>query len=170
MDYEIIHGNRPVLRNDALQKVVYNNLKQVGGVKYSAEDRKFAEAIQKTFRKVNMPIESAQHIQPYIFRPGTGSTDVGDVSWIVPTAGFNVATWVPGTSGHTWQAVAVGGMDIGMKGLIVAAKTLSLSAVDYFSNLEVLKNAKLELIDRRGSNFDYYPLLGDRDPPLDYRK
>ena len=64
MDYEIIHGNRPVLRNDALQKVVYNNLKQVGGVKYSAEDRKFAEAIQKTFRKVNMPIESAQHIQP----------------------------------------------------------------------------------------------------------
>ena len=170
MDYEIIHGNRPVLSNDALQKVVYNNLKQVGGVKYSTEDRKFAEAIQKTFRKVNMPIESAQHIQPYIFRPGTGSTDVGDVSWIVPTAGFNVATWVPGTSGHTWQAVAVGGMDIGMKGLIVAAKTLSLSAVDYFSNLEVLKNAKLELIDRRGSSFDYYPLLGDRDPPLDYRK
>ncbi|MFL3050852.1 MAG: amidohydrolase [Candidatus Neomarinimicrobiota bacterium] len=170
MDYEIIHGNRPVLRNDALQKVVYNNLKQVGGVKYSAEDRKFAEAIQRTFRKVNMPIESAQHIQPYIFRPGTGSTDVGDVSWIVPTAGFNVATWVPGTSAHTWQAVAVGGMDIGMKGLMVAAKTLSLSAVDYFSNLEVLKNAKLELSDRRGSNFDYYPLLGDRDPPLDYRK
>ncbi|MBF88910.1 MAG: amidohydrolase [Candidatus Marinimicrobia bacterium] len=170
MDFEIIHGNRPILINDALQKIIYNNLKQVGGVRYSKEDRKFAEAIQGTFRKIHLPIESAETIQPYTFKPGTGSTDVGDVSWMVPTAGFNVATWVPGTSAHTWQAVAVGGMDIGMKGLMVAAKTLALSAVDYFILPKVLENARLELIDRRGSNFNYYSLLGDRDPPLNYRK
>ena len=57
MDFEIIHGNRPVLRNDVLQKVVYNNLQEIGGVKYNREERKFAESIQGTFRKVDAPIE-----------------------------------------------------------------------------------------------------------------
>lgn len=169
MDYEIIHGNRPVLRNDVLQKVVYENLVEVGGIKYSIKDREFAEAIQATFRKVNIPIESAQEIQPWEFRPGKGSTDVGDVSWMVPTAGLNVATWIPGTSAHTWQAVAAGGMDIGMKGLMVAAKTLALSAMDYYNKPDIIRKAKAELSDRRGPNFDYYALLGDRDPPLDFR-
>lgn len=170
LDFEIIHGNRPVLRNDVLQKVVFDNLKEVGGVKYNREERKFAQAIQGTFRQVTMPIESAAEIQPWQFRPGRGSTDVGDISWMVPTAGLNIATWVPGTSAHTWQAVAAGGMSIGMKGLTNAAKTLALSAVDYYQNPEVIKKAKSELLDRRGPDFDYYALLGERDPPLDYRK
>ena len=170
LDFEIIHGNRPVLRNDELQKVVYDNLKEVGGVKYSGQERKFAEAIQGTFRKVTMPIKSAGQVQPWQFRPGRGSTDVGDISWIVPTAGLNVATWVPGTSAHTWQAVAAGGMGIGMKGLTIAAKTLALSAVDYYQNPEVIRKAQSELMQRRGADFNYYALLGDRDPPLDYRK
>ncbi|MEE2877327.1 MAG: amidohydrolase [Candidatus Neomarinimicrobiota bacterium] len=169
LDFEIIHGNRPVLRNDVLQKVVYDNLKEVGGVKYNREERKFAEAIQETFRKITMPIESASEIQSWEFRPGRGSTDVGDISWMVPTAGLNVATWVPGTSAHTWQAVAAGGMGIGMKGLTVAAKILALSAMDYYQNPDIIKKAKFELEERRGPNFDYYALLGDRDPPLDYR-
>ena len=170
LDFEIIHGNRPVLRNDVLQKAVFDNLKEVGGVKYNREERKFAQAIQGTFRQVTMPIESAAEIQPWQFRPGRGSTDVGDISWMVPTAGLNIATWVPGTSAHTWQAVAAGGMSIGMKGLTIAAKTLALSAVDYYQNPEVIKKAKSELLDRRGPDFDYYALLGERDPPLDYRK
>ena len=169
MDFEIIHGNRPVLRNDVLQKVVYNNLQEIGGVKYNREERKFAESIQGTFRKVDAPIESAEEIRPWKFRPPGGSTDVGDVSWMVPTAGLNAATWVPGTSAHTWQAVAAGGMSIGFKGLMVAAKTLALSTVDIFESPGTIKQAKAELIDRRGPDFNYYALLGERKPPLDYR-
>lgn len=169
LDFEIIHGNRPVLRNDALQQVVYENLKEVGGVKYTRQERKFAESIQTTFREVDMPIASAAEIQPWKFRPGKGSTDVGDVSWMVPTAGMNAATWVPGTSAHSWQAVAAGGTSIGFKGLMVAAKTLALSAVDIFESPETIKEAKEELMKRRGPDFDYYALLGDRKPALDYR-
>ena len=150
--------------------MVYDNLNEVGGVQYSGQERKFAENIQGTFRKVTMPIKSAGQVQPWQFRPGRGSTDVGDISWIVPTAGLNVATWVPGTSAHTWQAVAAGGMGIGMKGLTIAAKTLALSAVDYYQNPEVIRKAQSELMQRRGADFNYYALLGDRDPPLDYRK
>ena len=54
-----------------------------------------------------------------------GSTDVGDVSWVVPTAGFATACWVPGTPGHSWQAVACGGTTIGKKGMQLAAKVLA---------------------------------------------
>ena len=101
---------------------------------------------------------------------GGGSTDVGDVSWVVPTAGLRTATWVPGTSPHTWQAVAAGGMSIGHKGMMLAAKTLTLSAIDLYKNPEVINIASQELQRRVGSDFSYQALLGDREPPLDYRK
>ena len=61
---------------------------------------------------------------------GVASTDVGDVSWSVPTAGFGTATWVPGTPAHSWQAVAAGGMSIGHKGMLLAAKTLADTAAE----------------------------------------
>ena len=57
-----------------------------------------------------------------------GSTDVGDVSWVVPVTGFTAATWVPGTPGHSWQAVACGGTTIGKKGMNLAARTLAATA------------------------------------------
>ena len=99
-----------------------------------------------------------------------GSHGVGDVSWMVPTAGMNSATWVPGTSAHSWQAVAAGGTDIGHKGMMVAAKTIALTAMDIFKQPNVCTQAKAELQRRRGTGFVYEPLLGDRKPPLDYRK
>ena len=70
----------------------------------------------------------------------------------------------------TAQAVAAGGTTIGKKGMMVAAKTLALSAMDFFSSAELLEKAKMELDQMRGDNFKYEPLLEDRDPPLDYRK
>ena len=98
-----------------------------------------------------------------------GSTDVGDVSWAIPTAGLNTATWVPGTSAHSWQAVAAGGTDIGNKGMINAAKTLAFTAYDLFTQPSLLESARDEFLTRRGPDYEYVPLLGDRDPPLDYR-
>ena len=88
----------------------------------------------------------------------------------MPTAGMSAATWVPGTSAHSWQAVAAGGMSIGHKGMMVAAKTMALAAVEIFENPELAEKAKAELLKRRGKSFKYEALLGDREPPLDYRK
>ena len=99
----------------------------------------------------------------------SASTDVGDISWVVPTASMRAATWVPGTTSHSWQAVAAGGMSIGRKGMMVAAKSLAISAVDLFTNPKITDDAKKELIERRGVDFKYESLLGDIDPPLDYR-
>ena len=77
---------------------------------------------------------------------------------------------MPGTSAHSWQAVAAGGMSIGMKGMMIAAKTIAGAAVDLYNDPEAIISAKQELIERRGPKFNYYSMLGDRKPPLDYRK
>ena len=84
--------------------------------------------------------------------------------------GLGTATWVPGTSAHTWQAVAAGGTSIGQKGMMVAAKTMTLTAMDIFKNPAVTKTALDELNRRRGDGFVYDALVGDRKAPLDYRK
>ena len=170
MEYEVIHGLYNLMPNDVLSKVVYKNLKQVGGVTYTEKEKQFAEEIRKSFSGNLPPIESAGVVQPYDFLTGGGSTDVGDISWVVPTAGIRIATWVPGTPAHSWQAVACGGTSIGNKGMMVAAKTLALSTYDLFQQPDALIEAKKELAERVGKDFEYVPLLGDRSPPLDYRK
>ena len=89
---------------------------------------------------------------------------------MVPTAGLRTATWVPGTASHSWQAVASGGTSIGVKGAELAAKTLAKSIIEILSNPLIIEDAHQELNRRIGEDFIYQPLLGDRKPPLDYRK
>ena len=173
MEYEVINGVYNLLPNETLSRIMYKNLQMVGGLKYSPEETKFAQDIIKTFPSgvITSP-EDAQKIAPFeVNEKGSGgSTDVGDVSWLVPTAGLNVATWVPGTSAHTWQAVAAGGTSIGQKGMMIAAKTLALTASDIFKNPKVTAEAQAELKRRQGEGFKYDALVGDRTAPLDYRK
>jgi aminobenzoyl-glutamate utilization protein B len=170
MDYEIIHGLYNLLPNETLQKAVWAHLDQVGGVRYDATERAFAETIQATFPEDPPPLAQAEQVPPYgDFGLGGGSTDVADVSWFVPTAGLSAATWVPGTPAHSWQAIAAGGSTIGAKGMLVAAKVLALTAVEIFTNPDLVEAAQAEHAERVGPDFEYKPLVGDRDPPLDYR-
>ncbi len=170
MDYEVIHGLYNVLPNETLAKMMYKNLNKIGGYTYSEEESLFAEEIQKTLLAPSN-LNNTSMVIPYqlIERGAGGSTDVGDVSWVVPTAGLYAATWVPGTSAHSWQAVAAGGTSIGVKGMVVAAKTMALTAIDLLQDAAITMEAKDELIRRRGVDFVYKPLIGDRNPPLDYR-
>ncbi|MEE8348187.1 MAG: amidohydrolase [Acidobacteriota bacterium] len=169
-DREIIHGNHRILTNLTLARLVQANLERLGGVHYSAEEQAFAERIRQTLGRGNLPLGSEQRIQPFQEKLGMGSSDVGDVSWAVPTAGLRTATWVPGTAAHTWQAVAAGGTEIGIKGMLLAAKVLATTAVDILKDPSVVEEARLEWQERLGPDFHYEALLGDRDPPLDYRK
>ncbi len=170
MDYEVIHGLYNVQPNETLSKVMNKNLNLVGGYSYTDEEQKFAEQIQTTLEAPSN-LANTNMVTPYkVEERGTGgSTDVGDVSWVVPTAGMRAATWVPGTQSHSWQAAAAGGTSIGTKGMLVAAKTMALTAVDLFKNPSIIIVAKEELLRRRGKDFIYKSLVGDRDPPLDYR-
>lgn len=171
MEYEVIHGNYNVLPNETLSELVFENMKMIGGVKYDENETNFAEKLMETPGMQKKDISASNEIQP--FKTGTVipiSTDVGDVSWAAPTVGFKTACWVPGTSAHTWQAVAAGGMSIGQKGMMVAAKTLALTAMDIYKDPSMVDKAKIEFNSKRGANFEYQSLLGNRKPPLDYRK
>lgn len=175
VDWEIMHGNYELLPNVILSGRLHSHLSSVGGVRYDQEEQTFAHAISRTFARESDPetlLQSAKKVRPFVPDPPRTptSTDVGDVSWVVPTAGLRTATWVPGTAPHSWQAVAAGGTSIGIKGTTVAAKTLTLSAVELFLQPDLLVSAKAEFRKRRGESFEYEPLLGDRAPPLDYRK
>ncbi len=170
VDWEIIHGNHPLMINEVLAKMMDEKLRLVGGVTYTAEEKKFAEEIYASLDDPTLPLGSENEIQPYEVSLGYGSTDVGDVSIKVPTVGLRTATYVPGTASHSWQAVAASGMTIGFKGAQVAAKTMTLAAIELFENAELRKAATEEHRSRIGDEFVYEALLGDRDPPLDYRR
>ena len=170
VEWEVIHGNNPLLVNENLAKMMDAKLREVGGVTYTKEEQKFAETLFKSFDNPSLPLGSQSEIQPYSTSLGYGSTDVGDVSFATPTVGLRTATWVPGTSAHSWQSSAASGMSIGYKGAQNAAKTLSLAAIELFTNEELREAAKAEFNEKRGDDYQYRSLLGDREPPLDYRK
>lgn len=172
VEWEITGGVHELLPNEALGRVMHENFTTVGGVTYTPEEKAFALKIGQTvFGKAPAP-ETAALIGPFQTNPpggGGGSTDVGDVSWTVPTVGLRAATWAPGTPSHSWQAVACGGTSMGLKGMNVAAKTMAASIMDYMTKPDVVAKAKAELQQRRGSDFTYEALLGDRPPALNYR-
>lgn len=169
VEVEVTGGVYDVLPNEALAKVMYKNLKEVGGFIYSDEERAFASEIQKTLTGKVPSLESTIQVNEFKMEQGIASTDVGDVSWVVPTVGLATATWVPGTPAHSWQAVAAGGTSIGSKGMLVAAKTLAYTAVDLFSNQALIDEGWKEFKSRIGTDFKYEALVGDRAPALNYR-
>ncbi len=169
VDWEVIHGNNPLLVNESLAKMMDGKLREVGGITYDAKEMDFAKSIHASLTNPKMTLGSEQVVQPYKSSLGYGSTDVGDVSYAVPTAGLRTATWVPGTDAHSWQSSAASGMSIGFKGTQVAAKTLTLAAIELFTDADLRETAKAEFREALGPEYRYKSLLGDRKPPLDYR-
>ncbi len=173
VDWEIIHGNYNILPNVTLARVMHDSLTTYGGIEYNDEEQRFAEQLVETYQGTpKRKLGSEKTIVEFTeaIDPGMGSSDVGDVSWMAPTVGLATATWVPGTSAHTWQAVAAGGTSIGEKGMLLAARSMGLTAVALFKNPDIIAQARVEWEQRQGEDFDYQPLLGNRPPPLDYRK
>jgi aminobenzoyl-glutamate utilization protein B len=171
-DLTIVSSEHNLLINKTLAKVQQRALERVGGYSYTPEEKAWAEKLQKTLFNSAVPLETTVNVRPLdlVSPPGGASTDVGDVSWNVPTVQLNAATWVPGTPAHSWQAVAAGGMSIGSKGMIVAAKTMALTAAELFTSPATIVAAKAELDQQRGPNFKYATHLGTQKPALDYRK
>ena len=169
MDYEVISGVHELLHIESLQKRMHENLEKIGGYSYDEKEKAFAEKISKTLG-LKLNTKYVEGVMPYDPEgKAGGSTDVGDVSFAVPTVGLRAATWVPGTSAHSWQAVAAGGTSIGLKGMMIAAKTLALTGMQLIDDPEAISLAKKEFLNQRGPDFKYVPLLGNREPALDYR-
>jgi aminobenzoyl-glutamate utilization protein B len=169
VDHEIVNAVYSILPNQALARVMDRNLRKVGGVTYTRDEEAFAERIRMTFGADAPPLTEANRIETFERKEPAASTDAADVSWVVPSTALYTATWVPGTAAHSWQAVAASGTSIGTKGMLVAAKTLTLSAIDLFTDRKLIEEARAEYRAKTGPGFVYKALIGDRKPPLDYR-
>lgn len=171
MSYEILSGNYERLPNKVLSDAIYSNLLKVGGISYSPKEMEFALQImqnsgvedpRKALWKVqNVVPPTENHLSEWV------SSDVGNVTWVVPTGSFRMAAFVPGGSGHCWQQTSSGGTTIGTKGLIAAAKVFYLTAYDLLTDPSLLKSAKAEFLASRGEDFQFVPLMGDRQAPVD---
>ena len=161
-------GIREILPNNTLAEVTMKNLKELNNLKYTPKDIQFALKLQETISNPK-PLSQIQRVEYNGGTIGKGSTDVGDVSWVVPTTGFSTACWVPGTPGHSWQAVACGGTEIAHKGMNLAAKVLAATAWDFYHSPETISLAREELQRRLGKEKYETLMQPGQKPPLDYR-
>lgn len=162
-------GIREILPNTVLSQIALKNLQELNDLSYTPQEVEFALRLQQSFDP-KPPLDSIRKVEDRSGSTTKGSTDVGDVSWLVPTTGFSAACWVPGTPAHSWQAVASGGTTIGRKGMTLAARVLAATAWDLLTQPETLTQARAEL-DRRLGQRQYSSLmLPGQKPPLDYRK
>jgi aminobenzoyl-glutamate utilization protein B len=169
-DVSVVGSVYALLPNETLARVQQRALETVGGYALSAAERDFAERLQQSEGFSAVPLEATARILPLTASAASPtSTDLGDVSWVVPTVQMYSATWVPGTVAHTWQATAAGGTSIGVKGMLVAAKSMALVGAELFSSPAIIAAAKAELTAKRGAGFHYETVLANRKPPLDYR-
>ena len=173
LDVSGIGSYANIIPNDPLAAVAQKNLQEVGGYKMTADEEKFALELQKTFKLDTPPsLASTNEVEPLRkFDPNepAASTDLGDVSWHVPTIGFSAATFVPGSAAHTWQATAAAGMSIGQKGMVVAAKAIALTGLDLFTDPALVPAAKADFAKQTAGKSYYTAIPADQKPPLNYR-
>ncbi len=157
-----------VVPNDALADVLARAMNKAGGYEYTGDERRFAEQIQKT---LGTPVHSPGPEKVTTDKSeavGSASSDAGDVSWVVPTAQLTAATFVPGVGAHTWQAAACAGTSIGRKGMLVAARTLALGAVELFENPAEVKAAHDAFEKRLNGRTWTTRIAPDAKPPFNY--
>lgn len=174
--YEVtdVGGDANIIGNDVLARLAQKNLEEVGGYTLDASQREFALKLQKTLGlDENLPsldlTQLVQPLQPVDPNAPAASTDVGDVSWAVPTIGFVAATFVPGVAPHTWQAAATTGMSIGQDGMVVAAKALAITAIDLFEEPQLVQAAKVEFQHRLAGKTYFTAIPADQKPLINYR-
>lgn len=161
-------GIKEILPNHVLSEVTLANLRRLNNLRLSDADIAFATRLQESIENPK-PLDTIQEIEQRTGGTGMGSTDVGDVSWVVPTTGFSTVCFVPGVPGHSWQAVASGGTNMARHGMNLAAKVLAATAWDLYTNPDRIAAAKEEF-HRRLDNEKYKTLMAPgQKPPLDYR-
>ena len=168
MEFEQGTNYANVLPNDTLSEVLGRAMQKAGGYEYTPDERKFADEMQKTLgAPAHRPGPETVKVEK-TEGSGSASTDAGDVSWVVPTAQFSTATFVPGVGAHTWQAAACAGSSIGRKGMVVAARTLALAGVELFENPAEVEAAKQTFAKRLDGRHWTTRIAADAKPPLDY--
>jgi aminobenzoyl-glutamate utilization protein B len=186
LEVDINSGMSNLLLNETINNVFQRKLEEVGAPKFSPEDFAFAAEITKTIPSDSLEESGASYgldagmismlkdkllhesvLPPYqseIVQPG--STDVGDVSWVVPTGQIVTACMALGTPGHSWQIVAQGRMGIGHKGMLYAAKVMAVAALDFMQDPELIRKAQAEFKKLLAASNYVSPIPEGLKPPI----
>ena len=175
---QLIDGSSNPVSNTVLEKLILDNLNQAPLPQYTEEEWSFAQAMKATCGDPVLPGQWVREspalkafsqektqggtlplnnfVMPYTpsCQMSPGSTDVGDVSWLTPTAQFTAVTWVSGSPGHSWQNVATGKHSIAHKGLLLAAKVLAGTAADLMEQPDILVQARKEFDVATAAGYD----------------
>jgi aminobenzoyl-glutamate utilization protein B len=181
VEIRVISAVSNLLGNTPLEQAMYQNLQRLGGVPFDDADRDFAAKIQATLSEEDIDSSYARagvkrdgdkplcdFVVPLEVRgePMIGSTDVGDVSWVVPTVQARVATHAIGTPGHSWQITAQGKSGSAHKGLIYAAKAMAGTAVDALADPALIERSKADLAKRTARHPYASPIPANVQPPI----
>ncbi|MBK1660810.1 M20 family metallopeptidase [Paracraurococcus ruber] len=185
VEAKVVSGVSNLLGNTPLERAMQNNLDRLGPPPFDDLDRARAAEFQATlsdedistaWRKMGLPVRKGVPLCDVIVplevkgAPMVGSTDVGDVSWVVPTVQARGATYAIGTPGHSWQLTAQGKLPAAHKGMIHVAKVMAGTAVDCLLDPGLVAAAKADLAERTKDN-PYEPVLSpDVQPPFDMSK
>ena len=181
VDTKVVSAVSNLLGNSPLERAMQNNLERLGPPPFDDTDRAFAAEIQKTlsdadiaaaFNRAGVPVRRgvplADQIIPLEAKGAqmVGSTDVGDVSWVVPTVQARGATYAIGTPGHSWQLTAQGKSPLAHKGMVHVAKVMAGVAVDALRDPSLIKAAKADLAARTEAHPYVCPLPEGLSPPI----
>jgi aminobenzoyl-glutamate utilization protein B len=180
VNMQVVSAVSNLLGNTPLEKAMYENLQRLGPPPFDEMDRAFARKIQATlteediessFRRAGMPMKDVplcDEIVPLDSKsaPMMGSTDVGDVSWVVPTVQARGATYAIGTPGHSWQLTAQGKLPAAHKGLVHVAKVMAGTAVAALHDEVLIARAKADHQTRTAKTPYVCPLPADVEPPI----
>lgn len=168
VSWKQIDGTANTVSNTVMEKVLYENMCLAPMPEYSQDEWDYANALKSTYASEALPGQNTDinkdlwmmvkeksnngtrslndfllsYVPSSVFTPG--STDVGDVSWLTPTAQFTTVTWVSGSPGHSWQNVAIGKSSIAHKGVLYAAKVMAGAAADMMESPSLLAAIRQE--------------------------
>lgn len=186
LDIVVHSGMSNMLLNETINEILQSKLNEVGAPKFNSEEHAFARELSKSIPADSLETNAYVYgldskavaalkgivlyediLPPFkseIVLPG--STDVGDVSWVVPTGQIFTTCWALGSPGHSWQIVAQGSMGIGQRGMLYAGKVMALSAVEFMQNDKVREQAKTEFKQKRAAANYISPIPPGTKPPL----
>ena len=179
---KVVSAVSNLMPNTPLERTMHDNFERLGPPEFDEQDRAYAERIRATlspqdiaaaFQRSGVPVRPDLPMADFIIpfgshgRGGHGSTDVGDVSWVVPTVQARGATCAVGTPFHTWQLTAQGKSPAAHKGLVHVAKVMAGTALDVLQNPELIAKAKADLAERTRATPYKSPLPEDVQPPIE---
>jgi aminobenzoyl-glutamate utilization protein B len=184
VEMKVVSAVSNLLGNTPLEKAMQAQLDRLGAPPFDEADRRYAAQIQATltsediasaYARAGVPIQKGKSLCDFVVPYGTkgapmiGSTDVGDVSWVVPTVQALIATHAIGTPGHSWQITAQGKSGQAKKGMVHAAKCMAGVAVDALSGGDLIARARADIAERTEATPYECPLPADVKPNLQPR-